>query len=506
MSDRLTCFSSALQGATAALVLMLSVSAAGTCRAADDGTGPVPACTPSSQRFVVTDFVVVCDKRLPAGTFLGSYLSPETDSVGDCYRRCAANGACQGFSLNSAAPPASRICTLVGSYEGLADEPASVVGVRAAALVSTTAATAAKATHHAYSQKKGAKRPNQAVPAVADDVELTTDMKALQPVYFATDRVPAAAGAAFEAAFTAGRGDHVSYGQTIVSIPKSHVVGNVERPKFRLLRWGVEAATDGDHFRIKALTSLDHDTFVDQLKNASDSILLFVHGYNVTFGDAVFKAAQIAFDANFPGTVVVFSWPSAGQLLKYDEDRDSAETAGPDLAMILRMLSEDIGKKDIYLVAHSMGNQVMVNALQQNALSKSPLTINELVLAAPDVDKDVFRSKADQIRSVAKNITLYASAADKALLASGKKSSGERIGFVGPDGPVLFDGVQVIDVTAAGDDMFGLDHGTFASSGAVLADLGRLIRSLTHIDPVQRTPILQLMPDKMHQKYWMYPH
>jgi hypothetical protein len=73
------------------------------------------------------------------------------------------------------------------------------------------------------------------------------------------------------------------------------------------------------------------------------------------------------------------------------------------------------------------------------------------------------------------------------------------------DGPVLFPGVQVIDVTAAGDDMLGLDHGTFASSGAVLADLGRLIRSLTHIDPDQRTPILQLMPDKAHLKYWMYP-
>jgi hypothetical protein len=72
--------------------------------------------------------------------------------------------------------------------------------------------------------------------------------------------------------------------------------------------------------------------------------------------------------------------------------------------------------------------------------------------------------KAEQIRSVAKNVTLYASAADKALLASGEKSYGTRLGFVGPSGPNIFPGIEVIDVTAVGDDMLGLDHGTFASA------------------------------------------
>jgi esterase/lipase superfamily enzyme len=152
-----------------------------------------------------------------------------------------------------------------------------------------------------------------------------------------------------------------------------------------------------------------------------------------------------------------------------------------------------------------MGNQILVNALQQAALSKANLTITELVMAAPDVDKDVFGSKADQIRAVAKNITLYASAADKALLASGEKSFGTRLGFVGPNGPSIFKGIEVIDVTAVGDDMLGLDHGTFSSSRAVLDDLGRLIRSLTHLEPDIRTPTLRFMPDKAHLQYWLYP-
>lgn len=330
-------------------------------------------------------------------------------------------------------------------------------------------------------------------------------MKALQPVFFATDRKPAPAGAALEASFTAGRALDVSYGFTVVSIPKNHTIGKVERPKFRWYRLSREAETDADHFRIKGITPLDRAAFVTELKDGPDSVLLFIHGYNVTFADAVFKAAQIAFDANFPGTVLAFSWPSAGEFIKYDKDRESAEFAIPDLVQIFRLLSNEIGKKNVYVVAHSMGNQVLVNALVQSALRRATLTINELVMAAPDVDEDVFARKVDEIRAVASNITVYASAADKALLASGEKSCGTRLGFVGPSGPNIFPGIEVIDVTAVGDDMLGLDHGTFSSSRAVLDDLGHLIRSVTHLKPDARTPELRLMPDQAHVAYWLYP-
>ena len=241
------------------------------------------------------------------------------------------------------------------------------------------------------------------------------------------------------------------------------------------------------------------------MKGGADSILLFIHGYNVSFPEAIFKAAQIAFDANFAGTVLAFSWPSAGSLFKYDKDRESAEFAGPHLAQIFHLIMEEIGKKNVYIVAHSMGNQVLVDALQLAASSKASISISELVMAAPDVDKNVFLSKADQIRSVAKNITLYASSADKALRASGEKSFGTRLGFVGPTGPNIFPGIETIDVTAAGDDMLGLDHSTFSSSRAVLEDLGRLIRSLTHLPPDVRTPTLKFMPNKARVEYWSYP-
>jgi hypothetical protein len=378
------------------------------------GSLPVAAtaCQPPAVTALASGFTLLCGKRIPAGIFLGSYLSPLSDSIGDCLRRCTANDRCMAFSLDNRDPPASRVCTLYGSIETYADEQAWVSGFRAIGKPSTptktgsnnfnfdwpgnttpnktiivsqpkdtgawtddsgyinnSVGTSAGGTLHRWGRvssefsKKFSEWTNKSVffpqstapeppkpsrqkeiNAGDDQVTLTRDMKALQPVYFATDRTPAA-GAPLETSFTAGRAANMSYGLAMVSIPKSHTIGNVERPKFRYFRWSYEPETDADHFRIKGLTPLDRDAFVGQLKGSADSVLLFIHGYNVPFADAMFKAAQIAFDANFAGTVLVFSWPSAGELFKYDQDRESAEFAVPHLAQIFRLLSDEVGEK-----------------------------------------------------------------------------------------------------------------------------------------------------------------
>ena len=505
-----------LSSSLTALWLVLIAAQPCFAQAADSTPVPPAACKSSPATVVSAGFVLQCGKRIPSGIFLGSYLSQAADNVDDCVKRCAANDKCHAFSLDNRDPPASRVCTLYGSAERFSEAKDWVAGVRMSTMSGMTGAGAhlpsktignivghvSPGINHLGLPPRSPTSSNMRIDG--GPVALTPDMKALQPVYFATDRTRVQ-GAELEASFAGGRDPNITYGQAIVSIPKHHEIGSVERPKFRFIRLGVEPEADADHFRIKDIAWLDRGAFVDQLKGGADSVMLFVHGYNVTFGDAIFKAAQIAYDANFAGTVVAFSWPSAGGLLKYDGDRESAEFAVPHLAQTFRLLSDEIGKKNVYIVAHSMGNQVLVNALLQSALSKANLTITELIMAAPDVDKDVFGSKVEQIRSVAKNITVYASAADKALLASGEKSFGTRLGYVGNNGPAVFEGIDVIDVTAVGDDMFGLDHGTFSSSRAVLEDLGRLLRSLTHLPPDLRTPTLRFMPDKAHVQYWLYP-
>jgi esterase/lipase superfamily enzyme len=536
--------------------------------------------TPTSRPALAPGFVLLCGKRMPAGVFLGSFLSPPIDPIDDCVKRCTADKECKAFSLDGRDLPNGRVCTLFGSQEGAANAPAWITGfrvpdndmsrageivdrygARSGAAASSTridtgpvlvppdqppeeptttsppASSAWRKNYHRdyHYARKAAKRPTAtasdaeppperpstsaeaqpptasppapppAAPPIANTVSAVIDTSTLQPVYFATDRTPAAPGAPLEVSFVAGWTPTISYGLTLVNIPKTHKIGEVERPKFNYFLWRYAAATDADDFRIKALKPLDRATFVGDLQAGPDSVLLFVHGYNVKFADAVFKAAQIAYDANFPGSVLVFSWPSAGEVIMYDQDQTNAQAAVPHLAEIFRLLSTEIGRKNVYIVAHSMGNQLLVNALVQTALSNAAITVSELVMAAPDVPLNVFRSEFDRIRSVATNITLYASAADKALLVSMEKSQMPRLGFVGSTGPNIFPGIDTIDVTAVGDDMLGLDHSTFSTSRAVIDDLGRLIRSPTHLKPDIRTPELRLTTEAANLQYWLYP-
>ena len=123
--------------------------------------------------------------------------------------------------------------------------------------------------------------------------------------------------------------------------------------------------------------------------------------------------------------------------------------------------------------------------------------------AAPDVARDVFTERAHRIAGVNAGITLFASSADKCLIASKVKAGGvPRAGDIPVIGPLLLDGVDLIDATLLGDDIFKLNHDI--SNRSVLADMGRIVLSQTR-PPHVRTPTLRRMPDRTSTKYWMYP-
>ena len=66
-------------------------------------------------------------------------------------------------------------------------------------------------------------------------------------------------------------------------------------------------------------------------KNYKDHALVFVHGFNTTFDNALFRTAQIAYDLKFDGAPFVYSWPSQGQVgfQDYSYDRESTGQAEP---------------------------------------------------------------------------------------------------------------------------------------------------------------------------------
>ena len=310
--------------------------------------------------------------------------------------------------------------------------------------------------------------------------------------------------------FQGGREKELIYGVAPVRIPEAHKFGKVERPEnFIVLGFTIwkEKEKKEEHFTLGNIDIFEKELFEHLIKkHGSDGAMIFVHGFNNSFSDSIFKLAQIVWDTQFSGVPIAFSWPSkAGGALYYDYDRESALFSRDAFLDVLESASRNASK--VYVIAHSMGNQIVVDALAKASERGLGFQLSEVILAAPDVDKDVFESLADRLRKAAKGITLYASSSDKALLASKAKAGWKpRAGDIPPDGPLVLPGIDTIDVTAVGDDMFALNHGTFSSSRSVIDDLGRLINSGIR-PPHRRSPQIRRVPELPNQpRYWRFPN
>jgi esterase/lipase superfamily enzyme len=223
---------------------------------------------------------------------------------------------------------------------------------------------------------------------------------------------------------------------------------------------------------IRGIEKTDEDRWIKSLASAKEKkALIFIHGFNTDFEAAALRTAQIIWDLQYRGTTVLFSWPSRGDMTDYFYDKDSALGSRGALLHVIADLQK-AGYDRIDILAHSMGNLVAIDALFNSAASRSPTTIAQLVMAAPDVDRDIFVQEMPEVAKVAKGLTLYASSKDRALALS-KRLAGNipRAGDVPTSGPIVLESVTTIDVSAIGDDLFGLNHSTFATTRNVLNDL-----------------------------------
>src|SRR5207253_2531571 len=127
---------------------------------------------------------------------------------------------------------------------------------------------------------------------------------------------------------------------------------------------------------------------------------------------------QLAYDLQFVGVPFMWSWPSEGKTARYLEDEDSAEWTIPHLQSFLRHVAVKTNARTIHLIAHSMGSRALVRALAQLASPPTSFRFNEIILAAPDIDRDNFLQLAEAVKQLSARTTIYASSHDKAILAS----------------------------------------------------------------------------------------
>jgi esterase/lipase superfamily enzyme len=298
-------------------------------------------------------------------------------------------------------------------------------------------------------------------------------------VFFGTDR-SYRPGNAVVSQFGSGRGTSILYGTAEVSIPPDHRLGNLESPSLLRLQFSPDPQK---HVVLQKISVLMADEYFRLLGESvqgagANSALIFVHGYNVSFADAARRTAQMTYDLQFPGAPIFFSWPSAGKTKDYAVDETNVEWARPHLTQFLAEVLAKTDAKDVYLIAHSMGNRALVNSVADLQVDHPELRakIREIILAAPDIDADTFRDEiAPRIISAelpTTHLTLYASSRDDALLASKKFHGYARAGDAG-DLQLNLVGLEYIDASSVDTEFLG--HSYYGDNRSVIADIHYLI-------------------------------
>ncbi len=285
----------------------------------------------------------------------------------------------------------------------------------------------------------------------------------------------------FGALYSSERASALGLASVDVTIPPTHVVGELERPtrlppdprtEFTVIDPAIYA-TDAAF-----IAAINRD--LAALPPSERKLLVFVHGYNNTTSDAVLRLGQFVEDAGFEGVPILFTWASAANASRYVYDLNSALVARVKLGEMAAILAQtDATSVDIF--AHSMGGflamEGMVRAQQEGRLGRGG-RIDHIVLASPDIDIDVFRTQIAALpEPIVGRMFVLVSEDDAALRFSRRLAGGvPRVGAA--DITELEQlGLTVIDLTEIDDSSSG-SHSKFAGSPEVVQILGAGLNSV----------------------------
>ena len=272
----------------------------------------------------------------------------------------------------------------------------------------------------------------------------------------------------------------------------------------RAYRETIDRATSEEAQSNAVLGSAGFFEDLRQLMLGGTDVVAFIHGFNVSWPQAVGSALALQCALNRgDGTVtdqavkvVLFSWPSDGMALpfvSYKSDRSEAAGSGYAVGRAFLKLRDFLVKlgrdgcgQDIHLLCHSMGNFVLQNALSRmddhtpgNAL---PRLFEHVFLCAPDVDENALEPGAPlaRVHEIARTVTVYHNRGDKAMYVSDyTKGNPERLGTNGASRPALLHNkVHQVDCTSvAGQDGDFVQH-SYYTSGLANLDLRHSVEGL----------------------------
>jgi len=272
-----------------------------------------------------------------------------------------------------------------------------------------------------------------------------------------------------------------------------------------------------DH--VQSPTNLGSQAMFEELKDAmmaTNDVLIYIHGFNVSWSDAVASALalQESLNQSDPGKpnqtvlVVLFSWPSDGKALPYVSylsDRAEAKASGAAVGrgflkardFLRKVMTLDARGRDIacgqelHLLCHSMGNFVLQSALERMADytpgNSFPRMFEHIFMCAPDVDDNVLEDgqPMGSLHELAQNVTVYCNKGDVAVFISHyTKAHPERLGHNGPAHPALLHNkVHSVNCTPI---VTGFIEHSYYQDGKVNQDIRFSIASLPFSDPIRQ--------------------
>ncbi|MFN0016840.1 MAG: alpha/beta hydrolase [Pirellulaceae bacterium] len=347
-------------------------------------------------------------------------------------------------------------------------------------------------------------------------------------IYFATNRQHMAAKSEpdqkFPGKLNTGA-EAITYGNCLVSIPiHHHTPGKIEQPP---LNWWFLRDPE-KYFLIEGTSTVRNGTEFFAA-TSRDDLLVYVHGYNNRFSDAILRSAQLQHDMKFPGKLVAFSWPSAGNtllrgnlldpknsdaLLAYNYDLDVAKKSVEHLATVLELLIASPSSsatpaskppRRVHLIAHSMGNRVLALALQKmQERGKFPAgkkVFGNIVLAAADLESSTFKDILPIVTGSSERLSFYYSKDDLPLKLSLARSGNKPIGL----NPVFCDGMDTICADGVNSLYLGGGHLYLGAAPDILVDL-QLVLTQRKLPDQRLPPLLKKIkaPDLDECYYWVF--
>lgn len=238
------------------------------------------------------------------------------------------------------------------------------------------------------------------------------------------------------------------FGAFDISIPPTHKAGQIEWPR------SAERADAATDFVTLEQEKMDRATFLAQVGRGE--VAVYVHGFNTRFQEALYRLAQLAADARLDGSPILFSWPSQGRVPAYLADRDGADYSRNALVGLLSDLTSGRSiNNPVVVVGHSMGARLTMEALRQLRLTGRGDVLDRLdvVLAAPDIDVDLFLDQVAVIGQLRHPIAVLVSTDDQILKISARLAAHRpRLGQVDVHDPAVQklaqdSGIRIIDIT-----------------------------------------------------------